>query len=136
MNKLGFKESEQELMEMIKKLNDINPSQDDITQDATIKYTSFLSALVNNKSFLNKERLWNLFKYFDSDNKNFITIQDINRAFEREGRQLSETKLLSLFKEIVKEEQYTITFQGFCKMMQDSLYSSDHNVIENELYEL
>lgn len=52
---------------------------------------------MNCKSFLNKERLWNLFKYFDSDNKNFITIEDVRKAFEREGRQLSQMKLISLF---------------------------------------
>lgn len=31
MSKLGFKKSEEEIMEMVKKFNNINPSNDDIT---------------------------------------------------------------------------------------------------------
>ncbi|CAD8059692.1 unnamed protein product [Paramecium primaurelia] len=136
MANLGFKKSEEEIVQMIKKFNNINPSNDDITQDTQITYTSFLSALVNCKSFLNKERLWNLFKYFDSDNKNFITIEDVRKAFEREGRQLSQSKLISLFQEIMQnEEQKTIDFEQFCQMMQDNLYNSNHdkNNLEQEL---
>ncbi|CAK75813.1 unnamed protein product (macronuclear) [Paramecium tetraurelia] len=136
MANLGFKKSEEELVQMIKKFNNINPSSDDITQDTQITYTSFLSALVNCKSFLNKERLWNLFKYFDSNNQNFITIEDVRKAFEREGRQLSQSKLISLFQEIMQnEEQKTIDFEQFCQMMQDNLYNSNNekNNLEQEL---
>ncbi|CAD8152911.1 unnamed protein product [Paramecium octaurelia] len=136
MANLGFKKSEEELVQMIKKFNNINPSNDDITQDTQITYTSFLSALVNCKSFLNKERLWNLFKYFDSNNQNFITIEDVRKAFEREGRQLSQSKLISLFQEIMQnEEQKTIDFEQFCQMMQDNLYNSNNekNNLEQEL---
>ncbi|CAD8056924.1 unnamed protein product [Paramecium primaurelia] len=136
MSNLGFKESEEELVQMIKKFNNIHPFNDDITQDTQITYTSFLSALVNCKSYLNKERLWNLFKYFDSDNKNFITIEDVRKAFEREGRQLSQSKLVSLFSEILQnEEQKIIDFEQFCQMMQDNLYNSnnDSKNLEKEL---
>ncbi|CAD8062902.1 unnamed protein product [Paramecium sonneborni] len=128
MANLGFKKSEEELIQLIKKFNNINPTNDDITQNTQITYTSFLSALVNCKSFLNKERLWNLFKYFDSDNKNFITIEDVRKAFEREGRQLSQSKLIALFQEITQnEDQKTIDFDQFCQMMQDNLYNSNNN---------
>ncbi|CAD8066848.1 unnamed protein product [Paramecium sonneborni] len=133
MANLGFKKSQEELMELIKKFNNINPSNNnDITQNTQITYTSFLSALVNCKSFLNKERLWNLFKYFDNDNKNFITIEDVRKAFEREGRQLTQSKLIALFQEITQnEEQKTIDFDQFCHMMQDNLYNSNNNNGQN-----
>lgn len=44
-----------------------------------------MAALVNQKTYLNKERLWRLFKVFDTDDKNYITISDVKSAFSREG---------------------------------------------------
>lgn len=36
-----------------------------------------MAALLNNKTYLNKERLWSLFKCFDTENKNYINVNDL-----------------------------------------------------------
>jgi len=36
--------------------------------------------------YLNKERLWSLFRYFDVDNKNYITFEDIKIVLNKAGR--------------------------------------------------
>lgn len=73
-------------------------------EEVYIQYSEFLSALVNNKEFLNRERLWSLFRYFDVEGKHYITLEDMKRAFGREGRDLSEVKLLNLFKDASVDE--------------------------------
>ena len=68
-----------------------------LDEHVQIQYSEFLSALVNSKQYLNKERLWNLFKYFDVADKNYINKEDVHKAFAREGRELSNKKLNDYF---------------------------------------
>lgn len=51
-----------------------------------IKYTEFLAAIIDQKIYTDRERLWSLFKYFDIENKSYITYEDVKLVLEREGR--------------------------------------------------
>ncbi len=53
-----------------------------------LTYSSFLCAVIDRRILLTKERINALFKYFDNDNTNFITIDNISEALARNGRKL------------------------------------------------
>ena len=38
--------------------------------------------------YLNEEKLWNAFKYFDVDNSNEITVDNLIEAMAREGKKI------------------------------------------------
>lgn len=66
--------------------------------------------------YLDKEKLWHLFRYFDIENKNYITIEDIKIVLEREGREgLDCTAILN---EIKTEK---IDFEEFRKIMGEDV---------------
>ena len=91
MKKTGIQVNEQEYYNFFKNLqtdkDERNPNK------MKINYTEFLSAAVNLKTYLNKEKLWSLFKYFDVNNKGFITIEEIREVIAREGRKLPDEDL-------------------------------------------
>lgn len=39
-----------------------------------VNYSDFLPASLDSKIYLNKEKIWNAFKYFNIDNTNYITL--------------------------------------------------------------
>lgn len=68
MIQLGYEATEKEIEELIENLN---PGK------LEINYTQFLTATLDKKIFLQKERLWDAFKYFDIDNSNYITKENL-----------------------------------------------------------
>ena len=51
-----------------------------------INYTEFIAATLAVDEELNDEQLWSLFKKFDVDNTDFITVANLKEAFKRLGR--------------------------------------------------
>ena len=45
-----------------------------------INYSEFIAATLDKKLFLNEERLWRTFKYFDIENQNCITVDNLKEA--------------------------------------------------------
>lgn len=62
-------------------------------QSNQINYTGFIAATLDEKKFFNKERLWNVFKHFDVDDTNFITISNLKEALARAGRKIDNQEL-------------------------------------------
>lgn len=112
LERLGFKETEHEVQKLIERISLTKLSANEMR----IQFSDFLSALINCKTFLNRERLWSIFKYFDQDHKNFIDVASIKAALAREGRELSENKLLTIFSEFAKEHA-VVDFETFCELM-------------------
>lgn len=91
-----------------------------------IRYTEFLAATIDQKLYLDKEKLWHLFRYFDIENKNYITIEDIKVVLEREGREgIDCTAILN---EIKNEK---IDFDEFRKIMCDDIVLEKQEVFEH-----
>lgn len=67
VERLGYKATQQEIQELMRNISSTEGTP------LRIKYTQFLSATIDSKLYLNKERMWSLFRYFDSENKNYIT---------------------------------------------------------------
>ena len=61
----------------------------DYEGNGMINYSEFLAATVSVRSVLTNEKLYALFKHFDTDNSDFITPDNIREAFLQNGRELS-----------------------------------------------
>ena len=61
----------------------------DYEGNGKINYSEFLAATVSVRSVLTNEKLYALFKHFDTDNSDFITPDNIREAFLQNGRELS-----------------------------------------------
>ncbi|CAD8051692.1 unnamed protein product [Paramecium sonneborni] len=129
MKKIGLNDTEKEIQELIKKFKLSKKNENTSYVDQTIHYSEFMMALLNQQQYLNEERLWGLFKQFDLDNKNYITSNDVRRAFERRGKQLSTVKVDTMFNEISLNSQDKIDFQRFHDMMlADSIKTQDEEI--------
>ncbi|KAM3146617.1 hypothetical protein pb186bvf_001147 [Paramecium bursaria] len=118
MKQNDLKDTYKEIEQMMHKLA-IRQSN---SKHYVIKYSEFISALLNNQTYLNQERLWILFKQFDSDNKNYITRDDFKKIMERRGKVFSDTKLELIFSEI---EVQQISFDQFCSIMQKDIVNTE-----------
>ena len=54
-----------------------------------INYSEFLAATVSPRTVLTEEKLYALFKHFDTDNSEFITPDNIREAFKQNGKELT-----------------------------------------------
>ncbi|CAK69353.1 unnamed protein product (macronuclear) [Paramecium tetraurelia] len=82
-----------------------------------IKYSDFLTACIDERRVLTKEKLLSLFKYFDHQNLNYITKENIQEVFARHGRSLTDEKLNQMIYEIDPNHDQKISFDEFCQMM-------------------
>lgn len=82
-----------------------------------IRYTEFLTAAIDRKAYANKEMLWTAFKFFDVDNKNSVSIDNIRDVMARVGKTLSEEEVQELMREIDFTNGGRVTFDEFCKFM-------------------
>jgi len=113
MRNYGFHQSEEEIQQIVKKITGIEDLNDGLLP---INYTDFIAATLDSKVVLNQQKLWNLFKFFDVHNNNFITVDDLKEVIARGGRKLP---LAELRKMILENENQNgkIDFENFCKMM-------------------
>ncbi|CAD8068352.1 unnamed protein product [Paramecium sonneborni] len=93
-----------------------------------IKYTDFLAACIDQRKLFTRERLWSLFKYFDTLNVGHIQKDDIREALARHGRQISESNLNEMINEINPNNNNQISFDEFCQMMCDQGIDKTMNI--------
>ena len=65
----------------------------DYAGNGKINYTEFLVATIEIKSVLTYDRLWALFKYFDTDSSGYITPANMKEAFAKTGKTLTESDI-------------------------------------------
>ena len=64
----------------------------DYQGNGKINYSEFLAATVSVRAVLTQEKLYALFKHFDTDNSEYITPENIAEAFYQNGKELSEVQ--------------------------------------------
>jgi len=111
LKELGFKCSREEIQQLI---DDINIDHSD-----TIKYSEFLAAAMNAKSYLTKEKLWITFKHFDTDDSNYITPRDIKTAMIKCGKEVTDEEAELMIKDGDYYKDGRVSFAEFCLMMLD-----------------
>lgn len=71
MTKLGIEDTEQEITNLIKSMK---PWEE--LKDIHINYSEFIAATLDRTKYLNEEKLWQIFQYYDTDKSGEITISD------------------------------------------------------------
>ena len=61
-------------------------SEIDYYGNGMINYSEYIAATLSVDQVLSDEHLWTLFKKFDVDNTDFITLDNLKEAFKRMGR--------------------------------------------------
>jgi calcium-dependent protein kinase len=107
--KLGIKKSEDEVKEIWKGL--------DFHIDGTVNYTEFLAATISSVEFFKEEKIWSAFKYFDSENKGYITCDSMINALKQDNLTIDETGLKSMFERLNKKKK--VDFEEFKNMIKN-----------------
>ncbi len=109
----GLEHSEAEMREMIKNIK----GGIETSKNVYLNYTEFISATLDFKTHLDRQKLWNLFKYFDTKNKNYITADDLKEILARGGKRIPVEELQAMIKEQNLEKEGKLYFEDFCKML-------------------
>lgn len=108
----GFAQSENEIRTIIR---NITGGTDD--SSLFLNYTDFITATMDLKKLFDKHRLWNLFKYFDVGNKDYITVEDLKDVMARGGKKIPVNELHRIIIENNLAKEGRINFDDFCKML-------------------
>jgi calcium-dependent protein kinase len=111
MKELGYGDTEKEIMKIMKTIH----VEDD---KPVINYSEFIAATLDGKIFLTKEKLWAVFKYFDTDNTNFITVENLSEAFHRTGRNVPISELEDMIREADLGHDGKVSFDEFMQLMK------------------
>ena len=65
----------------------------DYAGNGKINYSEFLAATIEVKDVLTNEKLYALFKYFDTDNSGVITAENLREAFQKTGKELTQEEI-------------------------------------------
>ena len=110
----GFVESETEISTII---HNITGDREEESSSLVLNYTDFITATLDLKQHFDKQKLWNLFKYFDVRNNEYITVEDLKDVMARGGKKIPVNELHQIIKENNLAKDGRISFDDFCKML-------------------
>ena len=65
----------------------------DLNGNQMINYSEFLTATLEVKNLVTDEKLWMMFRTFDTEDKNFITTEDIAKTMSKMGKNITEDEV-------------------------------------------
>ena len=89
--------------------NELNMPEEEINQifqridfnhDGEINYTEFLAVTVDRRKAITENNMLFAFHHFDIDNTGFITTQNLEECFRREGKHLSQEELNAMLAQV------------------------------------
>ena len=63
-----------------------------------LNYSDFISKALNLRKYLQEEKLWTLYRYFDIQDKGYFNATDIVEVAAREGRNISNEEIETMMK--------------------------------------
>ena len=91
----------------------------DYNHNGKINFTDFIAATTDVRKYLTPEKLEAIFKPFDVEGSGIITPPQIEDAFSKFGREISQTELIEMFKEHDTDGEPGLSLQEFKQMMLD-----------------
>jgi calcium-dependent protein kinase len=85
--------------------------------EGKINYTDFLLATVNLKEKLSEQMLFDTFKHFDTENKGYISKDDLRLALSNSGCNVTDEEIDRIMNEMQHSEAGHINFEEFKEMM-------------------
>ena len=127
MTDMGFKDIEKEIKNIMTTM--------DVHEGEGINYSDFLSATLDSKVYLTRERLWAAFKYFDVNDSNVITWENLREAMARGGRKIPESELKAMIHEFDQTNDGKISFEEFVNMMRldQEVHFPDRNQLKKPI---
>ena len=86
-------------------------------QSRSIHYSGFIAATLDEKKLCNKERLWNVFKHFDVDDTNYISLANLRDVLARAGRKVENEELQEIMDEVDLNQNQRIEWKEFVAIM-------------------
>lgn len=83
-----------------------------------MNYAEFLAMTIDRKHLENTDGLWLAFKYFDIENRGYITKNNFNDALVRAGWELDTNEIEEMLSEYGLEKLDKFYFEQFCAMFQ------------------
>ena len=80
--------------------------------DGKVNYSEFLAATISTINFNKEEKLWSAFKYFDTTDSGYITLDSVMDALKNSGVIIDEEGLTKTFNELQKKGK-KINFNEF-----------------------
>jgi len=111
MRECGYTDTDQEISKLMKTIH----VEDD---KPVINYSEFIAATLDSKTHLTKEKLWTVFKYFDTDNSNFITAANLKEAMARGGRKVPQAELDEMIREADYFHDNKVSLEEFLILMK------------------
>ena len=103
--------------------------------DGKVNYSEFLAATISTINFNKEEKLWSAFKYFDTTDSGYITLDSVMDALKDSGVIIDEEGLKKTFKEMKKKGK-KINFKEFKAIALGKDFNEEENEFsskENEL---
>jgi calcium-dependent protein kinase len=107
---------EMEADEIDKIIQDIN-----FEGQTLINYSEFLAATISTQQFLSEERLWALFKHFDPNEDNLLSVDAVKRKLAAQGKRMNTQEIKDIMKSQDINEKYEgrqMSFGGFKRVME------------------
>eukprot|EP01017_Pseudomicrothorax_dubius_P038267 TRINITY_DN5706_c0_g1_i1.p1 TRINITY_DN5706_c0_g1~~TRINITY_DN5706_c0_g1_i1.p1 ORF type:complete len:555 (+),score=107.49 TRINITY_DN5706_c0_g1_i1:55-1719(+) len=109
MRSCGYTDSQAEIRRLVEEMNYGEAEQ--------INYMDFIAATLDERKFLTKEKLWAVFKHFDTDDTNYITKENLTETMARMGRKLPDEVIEEMVRTLDHNNDGKIYFQDFLQMM-------------------
>ena len=112
--------------EEVKEKVDIIFANIDTDFNGFIEYEEFVRAAVNSSIFMSQNYLKFAFNYFDRDSSGDITFEEIKKRFSQNTNYISDkmdSELREIFDKIDINNDGSISFYEFCKMMKNIMES-------------
>jgi calcium-dependent protein kinase len=128
-NELNIEASDTELKNIFSSM--------DFHCDGKVNYSEFLAATISSINFNKEEKLWSAFKYFDTTDSGYITLDSVMDALKNSGVIIDEEGLTKTFNELQKKGK-KINFREFKAIAlgkddeeNDTVSRRDSNYINN-----
>ena len=93
--------------------------------DGKVNYSEFLAATISTINFNKEEKLWSAFKYFDTTDSGYITLDSVMDALKDSGVIIDEEGLKKTFNELQKKGK-KINFNEFKEIALGSIAEDEH----------
>ena len=96
--------------------------------DGKVNYSEFLAATISTINFNKEEKLWSAFKYFDTTDSGYITLDSVMDALKDSGVIIDEEGLKKTFNELQKKGK-KINFNEFKAIaLGQDIIEEDHEI--------
>ena len=123
MKQLELKVNENQIAKIGTKRYDkyLKSSINDDLHNPVINFSNFILAVIDRNIIDSKPKLMEVFKVLDTNKTGQLTIQSVQKAFERTGKKTSLDEVRKMFEEIGFEEHQTMNFDIFYQIVSQDI---------------